>query len=135
MESSFDSSQLPEDKRSKNNNLKASFLDSSHVLRKEKAEKYLNYEPSEENIKTNQSAEVEENIQDSVVILDVQDIGQPYTSNKSENTPVDNLNSTAQVQNTINLYTFNSRLSKSIGRSEDFGPKIFKSDNQSHRSS
>ena len=72
MESSFDSSQLPEDKRSKNNNLKASFLDSSHVLRKEKAEKYLNYEPSEENIKTNQSAEVEENIQDSVVILDVQ---------------------------------------------------------------
>ena len=135
MESSFDSSQLPEDKRSKNNNLKASFLDSSHVLRKEKAEKYLNYEPSEENIKTNQSAEVEENIQDSVVILDVQDIGQPYTSNKSENTPVDNLNSTAQVQNTINLYTFNSRLSKSMGRSEDFGPKIFKSDNQSHRSS
>ena len=135
MESSFDSSQLPEDKRSKNNNLKASFLDSSHVLRKEKAEKYLNYEPSEENIKTNQSAEVEENIQDSVVILDVQDIGQPYTSNKSENTPVDNFNSTAQVQNTINLYTFNSRLSKSIGRSEDFGPKIFKSDNQSHRSS
>ena len=70
-----------------------------------------------------------------MVILDVQDIGQPYTSNKSENTPVDNLNSTAQVQNTINLYTFNSRLSKSIGRSEDFGPKIFKSDNQSHRSS
>ena len=27
---------------------------------------------------------VDENIQDSVIILDVQDLGQPYTSNKSE---------------------------------------------------
>ena len=76
VESSFDSSQLPEDKRSKNNNLKASFLDSSHI-RKEKAAKFLNYEPNEENIKTNQSGdnEVDENIQDSVIILDVQDLG------------------------------------------------------------
>ena len=75
VESSFDSSQLPEDKRSKNNNLKASFLDSSHILKKDKASKFLNYMPSEENIKTNQSVDVEENIQDSVVILDVQDFG------------------------------------------------------------
>ena len=91
VESSFDSSQLPEDKRSKNNNLKASFLDSSQI-RKEKAAKFLNYEPNEENIKTNQSGDnmVDENIQDSVIILDVQDLGQPYTSNKSEHGPFEN---------------------------------------------
>ena len=95
VESSFDSSQLPEDKRSKNNNLKASFLDSSHLIRKEKAAKFLNYEPNEENIKTNQSGDnlIDENIQDSVIILDVQDLGQPYTSNKSEIGAVENFQS------------------------------------------
>ena len=95
VESSFDSSQLPEDKRSKNNNLKASFLDSSHLLRKDKASKFLNYEPNEENLKTNQSGDpTDENIQDSVIILDVQDLGQPYTSNKSEIGNVDHFHST-----------------------------------------
>ena len=34
----------------------------------------------------------------------------------------------------MNMYTFNSRISRSIGRSEDFGPKIFKSDNHSRSS-
>lgn len=72
--------------------MKASFLDSSHLIRKDKASKFLNYEPNEENIKTNQSGDniIDENIQDSVVILDVQDLGQPYTSNKSENGPFEN---------------------------------------------
>ena len=76
IESSFDSSQLPEDKRSKNNNLKASFLDNSNLLRKEAAAKFLNLAPDEENLKTNQSGDPsEENIQDSIVILDVKDFG------------------------------------------------------------
>lgn len=52
----------------------------------------MNYEPNEENIKTNQSGDnlIDENIQDSVIILDVQDLGQPYTSNKSEIGAVEN---------------------------------------------
>ena len=135
IESSFDSSQLPEDKRSKNNNLKASFLDNSNLLRKEAAAKFLNLAPDEENLKTNQSGDPsEENIQDSIVILDVKDFGQPYTSRTNESgleKPFDNFQSTHNGQNTINMYTFNSRVSRSIGRSEDFGPKIFKSDNNS----
>ena len=130
VESSFASSKLPEDKRSIDQQINPNLLDS--LERNSKGLDFLKGKTMNLNLLSgnqsediNSSFRVTENIQDSVVMLDVNELFMPYTSQVSEidkneekektSPPVDvsnNFDSTMQPQQPVSLFTFNSRVSQ-----------------------